>query len=542
MRVRLPKRRRWRILIYIVSLVLILLAIDMILVQMGRHISVRYETTRITEPRISEGPIDYLAAMENHFSQGVTHENNMVVPLLEALGPAALASNQPKNGITSRLGMPPLPETGDYFQHHDKFPEDPNAGEQEPANDLAPLLERPWKASERPQTAAWLKANEKPLARIVEASKRPRFYYPFNAGYRPETAMEVQLPYLVPSRQAARALIARAMLRIGENGDFSGAREDLAAAHRLGALFTQGATLIDRLVGYSIDSQVSHAEQSLAAGGKLNAAQARQWAAALGGAQGQGGAQLPPLDGFADGIDISERYLYLDVMQFGARRGLTKFMELISQPLKTSAPPRAISHLAPVRWGHAMEVGNVWYDRLTAAASKPDRVERRAALSGMMRELDNYTRGEGTSARMLISSEWPLALFFPSLEKVADREDAAVANRVLARVALALAAHKGEHGVYPATLDALAPAYLAAVPNDPFTNKFLIYRPTQAGYLLYSVGADLKDNGGKAATAANVIDLPADAQQVDIVVAAGDAAITTQPATAPAPATHPAKF
>src|SRR5215208_2066734 len=128
MRIRLPKRRRWRAVIYIISFILILLAIDMILVQAGRHISVNERTTRITEPRMEGGPIDYLAALENHYSQGMTRENNMVVPLLEALGPNALAKSQPRDGITNRLGMPPLAETGDYFQPREKFPADPNSG------------------------------------------------------------------------------------------------------------------------------------------------------------------------------------------------------------------------------------------------------------------------------------------------------------------------------------------------------------------------------------------------------------------------------
>src|SRR5687768_5635911 len=183
MRIRLPKRRLWRVLIYLVCFMLIVLAIDLILVQAGRRITPGYETTRITGPTIPGGPIDYLAALESHFSEGVTPVNNAVPPMLEALGPAALAKNQPRDGITNRLGVPPPPETGHYFQPRKSFLEDPAAGEDEPPNDLAPLLERPWKIAEHPRTAEWLKANEKPLAKLVEASKRTRFFYPYNAGY-----------------------------------------------------------------------------------------------------------------------------------------------------------------------------------------------------------------------------------------------------------------------------------------------------------------------------------------------------------------------
>jgi hypothetical protein len=309
------------------------------------------------------------------------------------------------------------------------------------------------------------------------------------------------------------------MLRMGEN-DVTGARDDLAALHRLGGLFTQGATLIDRLVGYAIDSEASRAEQNLAAGGKLDAAQARQWLAAS--------AQLPPMNGIADGIDYSERYLYLDTMQFGARRGLSPFMTLVSEPLKASAPPWPLSHLAPVRWGHAMEAGNVWYDRLVAAFGKPNRAERRAAVVGVMRELADYTRGNGTYLHMLLSSEWPIAMFFPALEQVADRDDAAAANRTLTQLALALAAHRAEHGNYPATLNALTPACLPAIPSDPFSNKPFIYHPSTAGYLLYSVGPDLQDDGGQQMSGAA-------GAKGDLAVVAGDAVVTTQPAAATPP-------
>jgi hypothetical protein len=454
------------------------------------------------------GPIDYLAALEKHYSQGVTHENNMVVPLLEALGPNALAKNQPRDGITNRLGMPPLAEIGEYFQPRDKFPKDASAGNQGPESDDAQFVEHAWKASDYPQTAAFLKANDKPLAKLIEASKRPRFFYPFDAGYRPDALIELQLPYLLYSRQSSRALIMRAMMRMGEN-DVAGARDDLAAAHRLAGLFTQGLTLIDRLVGYAIDSEASRAEQSLAASGTLDAAHARDWLTAS--------AQLPPmLNGVADGIDFSERYLYLDMMQYGARRGLPRFMQMVSEPLKTSAPPGAALRLAPVRWGHAMVVGNEWYDRLAAAFGKADRVERREAVRTVMADLASYTRGEGTYMHMLLSSEWPLALFFPALEQIIDRDDGAAASRALTSIAFALAAHRSEHGNYPAMLAALAPAYLPVIPNDPFTNKPFIYRPGKAGYLLYSVGPDLQDDGGRPASAAA-------GAKGDLAVVAGDA-------------------
>jgi hypothetical protein len=68
--------------------------------------------------------------------------------------------------------------------------------------------------------------------------------------------------------------------------------------------------------------------------------------------------------------------------------------------------------------------------------------------------------------------------------------------------ALALRAYHVEKGVYPARLDELVTdGYLSRVPDDPFAppGMPLLYRRMPGGskYLLYSVGPDGKDDGGK---------------------------------------------
>lgn len=39
--------------------------------------------------------------------------------------------------------------------------------------------------------------------------------------------------------------------------------------------------------------------------------------------------------------------------------------------------------------------------------------------------------------------------------------------------------------------------YLKKIPTDPYTDKSLIYKVTEEGFILYSVGRDFKDNDGK---------------------------------------------
>jgi hypothetical protein len=64
--------------------------------------------------------------------------------------------------------------------------------------------------------------------------------------------------------------------------------------------------------------------------------------------------------------------------------------------------------------------------------------------------------------------------------------------------ALALQAWHAEHGAYPDTLDALVPGTLDALPRDPFSGGPVKYRREGDEYVLYSVGPDRKDDGGRA--------------------------------------------
>jgi len=62
----------------------------------------------------------------------------------------------------------------------------------------------------------------------------------------------------------------------------------------------------------------------------------------------------------------------------------------------------------------------------------------------------------------------------------------------------ALRAYQLQHGNYPQKLSELVPGYLQKIPNDPFaTNSPLKYKRDKTMYILYSIGPDGKDDGGK---------------------------------------------
>lgn len=62
---------------------------------------------------------------------------------------------------------------------------------------------------------------------------------------------------------------------------------------------------------------------------------------------------------------------------------------------------------------------------------------------------------------------------------------------------MALQAYFADNGTYPETLDELVPEYLETVPVDLFADAPLIYRREQSGYVLYSLGPNMEDDGGR---------------------------------------------
>jgi hypothetical protein len=87
-------------------------------------------------------------------------------------------------------------------------------------------------------------------------------------------------------------------------------------------------------------------------------------------------------------------------------------------------------------------------------------------------------------------------LLMPAVSKMCltfQRDRAIVRGAV---VGLALERYRLDTEHWPEKLGQLVPAYLSAVPTDPFDGKELRYRKLADGVIVYSVGPDRQDNGG----------------------------------------------
>jgi hypothetical protein len=84
-----------------------------------------------------------------------------------------------------------------------------------------------------------------------------------------------------------------------------------------------------------------------------------------------------------------------------------------------------------------------------------------------------------------------------SPERLIIARDRAIASRAAMQVALALKAYQVKYGRYPQSVAVLREYPAWKLKEDPFSGKPFVYRRKGMGFVLYSWGEDLKDDGGQ---------------------------------------------
>ena len=480
----------------------------------GRHaITVSYETTRITAPLHPEGGVDYLAALNQQASEGVTPENNAVVELLHAFGPAKIPSEL-RPTFFQMLGMQPLPDEGAYFVSFEDYCRQTLAEDVVTRDsngdgwtDLDETIFRaeiaPWTADAWPQVAAWLDANQLALERIVAASQRTRYYCPLMCKSAKSALMDVDTPIMYFERPAARALATRAMLRLG-SGDVEAAWQDDLACHRLSRLVGQGQMLLDALRSFGLEGIAVFIDRAVLMQTGLSTERLQRMVDDL--------AQLAPVPNCADQLDRADRFGFLGEIQRMAAEGPGSVEKTEDRNrVDTAADSSSLDQYSAVIFDYnaVMRSQNAWIDRTVAALRQPTWSARRTAIHSMETEIDTSMKGPRSvfstafsflsSPRRTISEgmgQMMVSLSMTGVRGVAEAEMRANVKRDLINVGFRLAQYRADRGEYPNQLADLVPQYIAAIPIDPFADRPFVYRRQPVGFMLYSVGLNGKDDVG----------------------------------------------
>jgi hypothetical protein len=479
------------------------------------------DTTYITGPIKEDGTIDYQTALNDQLRRDVTPERNANTLLWRALGPrpdgVALSP-----ALFSLMKMPAPDEQGEYFvaivRYANAHPEFGLQGR--PPAEMRKQLEqagrKPWSPSDFPLVAAWLAANERPLALVLEASRLPQFYYPHVSGASGETdwygLIGAMMPGVLSCKEMGPALAARAMLH-AQAERWDDAWQDLLACHRLARLYgRQGEPTVFR-VSLRIERAAGEADLALLDCAKPTATRARAWLHDL--------RELKAIPGIGDWFDLGGRYFYLDAVMHLRVHGV-KFLRimLMVDPRKPRQPavadPETPAAFESLDWDGMLRTGNTWFDRMAAAHRMPDRAAREREFDRIEQDLSALATSAGAPADIIEGlrsgtlgapeaskrlGDCMVGFFLQEVRIVRNEADRAEQNQRNRLVAFALAAYRAEHGRYPDDLSVLAPVYLDAIPTDLYSGANpLHYRRSADGYVLHSVGVNGIDEDGRTAS------------------------------------------
>lgn len=462
------------------------------------------ETTYVTGPLREGGYIDYVAALNERMKQGVTPENNAMVLLVRALGPAPEGGPIPAEYF-KLMGCEPPALGGKYFVDYVEFMKKEKNLDIDNDNRWKVLDEasfRPWSKSRHPTVEAWLERNTEAMKWVAEASKQPKLYSPLLSS--PDKAkysgiMGVSNPYFAfTGIHLAAAFRARAMQSVHENRPAQ-AFEDVLICHRMARLVGQDSTTTDFLCGLSWETYATDAAMVCLQHPSVTVDQIRRYREAV--------ASLTPMPRLADKMDLSERLQFHDSLQLTMQHGM-KYLERLAGGADEGVGAKAFDQLLlqGLDWDPALKKANAWYDRMAATLRMTDRRERKRAYDEMEEEIKQLRKRMSQEIGLLLaqSKEQRVTAIFdllrclltPAALKVQIAADQVEQRQRHLQLAIALALYHRETGKHPEKLSELTPKYLTSIPLDLFSGKEIIYARTEKGYRLYSVGPNGRDDGG----------------------------------------------
>jgi hypothetical protein len=499
--------------------------------------SISRETTYLTEPLREDGTVDYVAAVDAKYSQGVTPENNAFPLLLEAFGERILPEDSPaREAATEAIGAT-LPEDDGLFIRLPHSYRSRDVITLWDDRDMA--LSGPWDVDQAPRLAEWLESNAPALELIEQATLREHFYFPLIAAQgnpfvhytatdsrgRAVPPRETSWPLgsnmgiLMPMRQAARAFVCRAHLRIQQEA-IEPAWADILAARGVGMMVDGTPFLMRKILALDCINTANVPAMRLLEEADISLQEARAFLTDWKG--------LPSPAPLANCIDTDERIFALDVLCWAAAnpedyRRLTATTIYGLASLVSGSAIRdeddatihwydlenavaVVALMQKADWDEVLRAFNREHDAIAEALTLPSRERTEAlekiqaagqALEDRADELPIYSE----TMPQQLATDWTIAALhwdphIVNLSQVADIYDRHIAQHELVSIALALTIHERENGHFPQRLDALVPEYLDEVGDDPFSGVAYRYQQADGGYVIYSVGMDLEDDGG----------------------------------------------
>jgi cbb3-type cytochrome oxidase subunit 3 len=341
--------------------------------------------------------------------------------------------------------------------------------------------------------------NKPAIELFIEGTGKPYCWWDRTDPNNPPL-LAMLMPEFQPIREIARMIIWQAKLK-AYAGDVDGAFDDLFTCFRAGNHFKGPRTLIDQLVGTAIQTMTINAVRTILSNTNSDSAILERFQ--------QKFQKLEDETVYTPDFE-TEKFCVLDVIQRcytdnGRGSGhmipgrLKEFNEQFGQGVLDSNEP--ILHYIPYL---GMALISLNREQMTQAVEKLyGDAQKNAYKTPWQLHSESYIDFDEVMVKW---SSVKRSRYFPILELMPAFK---TANVVFARsradadaliTTIAVLRHKKEKGVYPENLQQLLEAgYIKELPPDPFSYKPLVYKKTDDGFTLYSIGKNFIDDGGQVA-------------------------------------------
>jgi hypothetical protein len=312
------------------------------------------------------------------------------------------------------------------------------------------------------------------------AARRPEARFPLE--YEADCPEAILLPHLAALKSSSQLLKIRSIAEL-QNGDSDKALADVRLALRLADSLRCEPTLISHLVRIAIlQITIQPVYEGLAT---------HRWS----------DAQLAELDTMLAKENFVADYRAamrgeMVMFQIGCIQYLRRHpQDFFSEEFMGDPVPKGPTFLAwliPDGWFYQSQLRCV---RMTQEFFLPAAdAGKQTVFADVVREAGNALAAETKQVTPYNVLE---RMLMPALTAAIKKFAYAQATVDLAHTAVALERYRLAHGNFPATLDALAPQFIAQVPHDVIGGQPLKYSRTADGqFILYSVGWNETDDGG----------------------------------------------
>ena len=362
------------------------------------------------------------------------------------------------------------------------------------SDDMKGLLRKKYDevtAEEKQLIEKWLNGNKEILELVIAGTGKPYCWQ----KYEGEEMISILMPDLAEFRKLAYSLCWRAQLR-AEQGRYEDAFGDIKSCYRFGQHIRGDKTLVEQLVGIAIEAMAIQTLRDILSEREINSV------------------VLAALQRDLEQIISSEDF----IVSFKAEK-LFMYDEIQRWFTQDRFGGGHISLEALKRYQIVKEMSSVsldfslfeelWSKSLHILFTHPNKQQTRemadrcyAFLGKIAHKTPAQIRAEGIDiekqAMEIIKGNILLEILTPAISRISELSHRNRADVEAVLTIIAILRYEQDSGGYPQNLQELiADAYLKQLPIDPYSNEPLVYRRTDEGFTLYSLGPNFTDDGGE---------------------------------------------